>query len=129
MPTWNEIVDYCKEKYGLENAEPTYFELRKTWSDGRTQEIVVRTYDAFDESWLEFVSPVCKEDELSPRAALRKNAAMAIGALALNDKGYYQLQYAVRLASLDMDEFEKPLHILLAKADDLELELTGENRY
>jgi hypothetical protein len=120
MPTWGELQEYVRSKYTLNDDDEESFSLVFKFADERTQLVGVSRFTAFDKDWIEFRSYVCKEAEMSPKVALRKNEEFAIGALALDDEGDYCLLYSAQLDTLDPDEFDMPLQILATAADDLE---------
>jgi len=120
MPTWHELREHARTKYDLSKDEETWFALVWSFDSDRTQQIVVSNYQCFDQDWIEFRSYVCKEAEMTPRVALRKNAELGLGALALDVDGDYVLIHKAALASLDPDEFALPLQVLARTADELE---------
>jgi hypothetical protein len=120
MPSWSEIQEYARSKYILQNDEESWFALVFEYDSGRTQKIRVGKFTAFDEEWIEFRSIVCKGDEMSPKVALRKNADFVIGALALDSDDDYVFLHSAPLATLDLPEFERPLHVIARTADSLE---------
>lgn len=119
MPTWEEVQEYARGKYPLEEDQADWFSLVFGYADGRSQKIRVRRFQALAIDWIEFSSPVCNEADLAPKAALKKNAEFAVGALSLHD-GKYWMMYKAALPTLDMEEFELPLHVLASTADELE---------
>jgi hypothetical protein len=119
MAQWNDIRQFARTNYPLSNDEPEWFGIIFTISPGRTQKVVVRPYRAYDRDWIEFRSAVCRQDEMSPVVALRQNAEMAMGFLALIGERYYVLHNAP-LATLDVEEFKLPLQFLAMHADKLE---------
>ena len=119
MPTWAEIQEYARSKYKLSRDEDERFALVFGYDDGRSQQIFVSKFEAFDMEWLEFRTPVCKEGEMSPVVALRRNADLAVGALALEGDLIF-LMHNVALPNMDLEEFELPLHVLARTADELE---------
>ena len=120
MPTWGELKEYARSKYTLNNDDDEGFSIVFKFDDDRTQLIGIHHFTAFDKDWVEFRSYVCKESEMSPKVALKKNDDFAIGALAMDDDGDYCLLYSAQLDTLDPEEFELPLHILARVADELE---------
>jgi len=120
MPSWTDIQQYARSKYTLAEDNEDIFSLVFRLPSERTQKIWVHKFEAFEEDWIEFRSVVCKFDELSPKIALRKNSSLVIGSLALDGDGDYVLLHNAPLATMDMDEFERPLHIIAHTADDLE---------
>jgi hypothetical protein len=122
MPTWDELREHARTTYHLARDEEGYFSLIWSYDSGRSQQITVRRFSSFDAEWIEFRTFVCREDELHPRVAVRKNENFTIGALALDDDGDYCLIHSAPLATLDPEEFELPLRVLAYTADDLERE-------
>ncbi|MCB9558298.1 MAG: hypothetical protein H6707_19430 [Deltaproteobacteria bacterium] len=120
MPSWNEIQQYARSKYKLSYDEENRFALVFGLDGDRSQQIWVSKFEAFDEEWIEFRSVVCKGAEMPGKVALRKNANLVIGALALDSDDDYVLLHNAPLGTMDMVEFERPLHVLAKCADDLE---------
>jgi len=129
MPTWDEIKDFARSKYTLSRDEDNWFSLVWDYDAERTQLISVRRFPYLEQDWIEFRTFVCKEEELAPRVALRKNADFAIGALALDADGDYCMIYNAPLATLDPDEFTVPLNVLAAVADKLENEHSAKDEF
>lgn len=121
MPSWGEIQEYARSKYKLSRDEDDHFALIFSFPDGRSQQIFVKRFDAFEQECIEFRTPVCKQEDMDATLALTKNAEFAIGALVL-EQGLYFLMHNAMLRNLDMDDFELPLHVLASCADDLEQE-------
>lgn len=129
MPTWGEIQEYARGKYKLDNDENGWFSLVWAYDNGRKQKIIVSKFDAFNQEWVSFTSAICKETEMSPTVALKKNYNFAVGGIALDGKGYYVFQYSAPLASMDPEEFELPLHVVASSADKLESEFAASDNY
>lgn len=128
MPSWSEIQEYARSKYKLSRDEDNHFALIFSFPDGRSQQIFVKRFEAFDQECIEFRTPVCNEDDMNPKVALQKNAEFAIGALVL-EQGLYFLVHNALLRNLDIDEFELPLHVLAGCADDLEKEYAASDDF
>ena len=126
MPTWTELQEFARSKYTLANDEESWFSVVFREENDRTQKIVVTRFTAFNKEWVEFRTAVCKEDEMAPVVALRKNAEMSIGFLALA-KGMYWLLHNAALDTLDIVEFELPLEYLSTFADKLEQQYSAGN--
>jgi hypothetical protein len=127
MPSWSEIQEYARSKYILQNDEDDWFALVFEYESGRTQKIRVKKFEAFDSDWIEFRSMVCKGTELAPKVALRKNFEFVIGALALDGDDDYVLLHNAPLATLDIEEFERPLKAIARTADALEQDYSEGN--
>jgi hypothetical protein len=127
MPSWGEVQEYARTNYKLAEDGESFFSLVFAYESGRSQKIFIRKFTAFDKEWIEFRSAVCKEAELPHRVALRKNDDIACGALALDNDGDYVLLYSVPLPSMDLEEFELPLHVISSYADKLERDYSTGN--
>lgn len=127
MPTWTELQEYVRNKYVLDDDEESFFSLVFSMDSGRTQKIRVRSFQAFDEDWIEFRSVVCKGSEMPHTIALRKNAEFAIGALALDSDDDFVLVHNAPLSTMDPAEFERPLHVIAGTADSLEKDYSAGN--
>lgn len=124
MSTWPELKIYARAKYRLAMDEEDRFAAVFAIPGGRTQQVVVTHFRAIERDFIEFRTPVCKEADLEPRAALRHNSTCSIGALALHD-GVYYLVHKALLRTLDTEEFELPLHAMAMHADTLEAAQTA----
>ena len=129
MRTWAELQSYVRGKYRLAEDHEDRFALVFAIPGGRTQQIVVSLFTALERDFIEFRTPVCKEGEMEPRAALLHNSSARVGALALHEGVYYLVHQAL-LHTLDPEELELPLHAMAMHADTLEADQTrGEDAY
>jgi|JI8StandDraft_1071087.scaffolds.fasta_scaffold310279_2 hypothetical protein len=120
MPTWAEVQQYARNKYRLAKDEPERFAILFGMEGGRTQQIWVRTFNAHGgQPFIEYRSYFCKEGELQPIVALRKNAEMATGFIALLGD-HYAVMWNVALNQMDAEEFELPLQAIAWQAEQLE---------
>jgi hypothetical protein len=119
MPTWPEIQNYARNKYRLFKDEPDKFAIIFQQRQGTTQLIWVRPFQAYNQVLLEYKSYFCKEAEMPPAVALRKNAEMAMGFIALVGD-HYAVLWNVPMANMVVEEFEMPLQVIAARADELE---------
>ena len=125
MRTWAELQSYARGKYRLSEDVEDRFALIFAIPGGRTQQVVVSHFAALGRDFIEFRTPVCREDQLDARVALLHNANFGeqhhsiLGALALHE-GVYYLVHRALLGTLDSEEFELPLHAMALHADTLE---------
>jgi hypothetical protein len=125
MPTWPEIQAYVRGKYTLAKDEEHRFAIIFKEQENRSQQIWVRHFNAMNQEFIEFRSYICKEDELAPKVALRKNAELSVGFIALIES-HYVLLANVPMKSMDVEEFELPLHAIAITADQLEKTYSSE---
>jgi hypothetical protein len=119
MPSWHDIQGYARNKYRLFKDEPDKFAIVFKERGDRTQLIWVRPFKAYNQDFLEFKSFFCKEGEMPPAVALRKNAEMALGFIACVGD-YYAVIWNVAMNNMVVEEFEMPLQIVSSRADELE---------
>jgi hypothetical protein len=129
MPSWTEIQEYARAQYMMTRDEEDWFSITFGYEDGRSQLIRCRRFTAYDEEWIEFVSVICKLEELSPKVALKKNAKLPIGSIALDDDDDYVLVHNAPLATMDIEEFVRPLHAIAQIADTIEEEHSGSDQW
>lgn len=128
MPTWAEVQEYAREKYKLAEDNEDSFKLVWSYEGDRLQAIIVSRFESMGREWCDFASACCKLDEMSPETALKKNMSFALGALAL-DKDVYVFRYSCQMQTMDMDEFEVPLHVVASTADRIEQEFSAEDTF
>ena len=120
MPTWSEVQQYARNKYKLAKDEPERFAIIFSMGDtGRTQQIWVRTFNAYDQAFIEYKSYFCKESEMPAAVALKKNGEMATGFIAQVGE-HYAVLWNVALNQMDAEEFDLPLHAVAGQAEALE---------
>ncbi len=126
MPTWRDIQDFARTKYNLVHDEPEKFSITFALDSGRSQMIWVTRFEAFDREWIEFRTPVCKEDEMAPKVALRKNSELSVGTLCLGGDHYFMI-WNMAIKNMRLEDFELPLHVITIGADQLEQTYSAGN--
>ena len=119
MPTWPEVQQYARNKYRLAKDEEDRFAIIFGMENGRTQQIWVRTFNAYNQPFLEYRSYFAKEGEVQPIVALRKNAEMATGFIALLGD-HYAVMWNVPMNNMVAEEFDQPLQAIAWQAEQLE---------
>ncbi|MFK8004428.1 MAG: hypothetical protein AB8H86_32980 [Polyangiales bacterium] len=128
MPTWSEVQDYARSKYKLAEDNENSFKLVFEYENDRLQAVIVSRYTAIKKEWCDFSSAACTIDQMPPEVALQKNFEFAVGALTL-DKNIYVVRYSVQMATMDMEEFELPLHVVSSTADKIEQEFGKQDEF
>ncbi|NOY90500.1 MAG: hypothetical protein GXP55_04760 [Deltaproteobacteria bacterium] len=128
MPTFDEVREYAKSRYEFSEDSAERFSLVFEYESGRMQKVVISRFEAMDREWCDFASACCSREQLSPEDAVRKNWDFAVGALALEGDTYV-IRYSLSLATMNLAEFELPLHVVARTADTLERELTGGDKF
>ncbi len=130
MPTWAEVQEYARSKYKLAEDKENSFKLVFEYDNQRLQAVIVTRFDSLNREWLDFSSACCAEHQLSAEDAVRRNYDFAVGAIALDkNAGVYIVRHTVQLGTMDMEEFEVPLHLVASTADGIEAEVAGEDKF
>jgi hypothetical protein len=124
MPTWSEVKEHARSKYEIADEKADSFKLVFEYQNKRYQAIIVSRFSALDREWCDFSSACCRADQMPPDEALKRNFGFAVGGLCV-DGEVYVFRYAVQLGTMDMNEFEVPLHVVASTADKLEQEFGG----
>ena len=134
MATWDQLRQYLQETYehepfGDQGGLRMLFDL----GQGRSQVIVIEPQRLMDghEEWAVIESPIGDLRQIDLPRALREMGMKVCGGLAAagNAPDLLVMRHSVPLANLDMNEFERPIRLLLHSADALERELVGEDRF
>jgi hypothetical protein len=128
MANWESLRRYIKGKYRTNRDDLDVVGMLFDVDGGRSQQVLVRKMSLGDEEWAEIATIVCRENQIDPREALRRNGDMVVGGLALvGDLVIFRHSFA--LADLDPGEFETPLSIAVGFGDQLERELSGGDAF
>ena len=128
MASWDELRTHAEETFGAFSIDTGgMFAVDLTYDDGRTQKVYVRQFTSRDREFFELRTLVCKQTELEPIEALRRNAEGGVGFLGLED-GMYFLMHRLPLESLmTFALFDEPLRAIAADADALEQAFSAGN--
>jgi hypothetical protein len=134
LATWNQLRQYLQETYkhepfGDQGGLRMLFDL----GQGRSQVIVIEPQLLMDgeEEWAVIESPIGDIRQIDLLQALQEMGTKVCGGLAAagNAPDLLVMRHAVPLANLDLNEFERPIGLLLHSADALERQLVGEDRF
>ncbi len=129
MASWQQLKQYVYEKYVVSQDVEVGLKLEFVGSDNRSQLVFITHQQLMDgaEDWVTIESPVARIGEIDIERALVEAGKLVCGGLgaALADPTILVLRHAVPLENLDINEFERPLQLVIGTADAFELELTG----
>lgn len=126
MATWEDLRAYIASKYEIESERPKSVKMWFNMDEGRRQSIVV---GEVGDDWGSILTKVAQEEQVNLRDLLVRNSEMTIGSLSLAEDGGVMLEQSFPLEILAPHAFEVMLHTMLLTADELERELTGEDKY
>ncbi len=135
MATWQELRRYIESNYKISDDNGNTLILRFAF-DGvsRSQGVFVQYYTLTEgrEAWAVLESPIGKLEDLSLSQAVREVGGKVCGGIAMmesEDATWVTLRHAIPLENLDVNEFERPLQLVVVSADQLENRLTGQDSF
>ena len=130
VTTWSDVISYVNTRYEVMELNDTWVRFRLDTEGDRTQQVAVHHVpDADGGAWLEISSAVGRADAIDHRKLLELAATALVGGAAVAD-GVALLKHTVPLEDLSvLEEFERPLTLLVASADAFEHELTKADNF
>ncbi|HWL99918.1 MAG TPA: hypothetical protein VNP20_21435 [Nocardioidaceae bacterium] len=130
MTTWTDVINYVRARYEILEETDDWLRFRLDTGDDRTQQVAVHHVPDTDGSaWVEISSPVGWADQTDLRRLLELAGTSIVGGAAVVD-GVALLKHTVPLEDLSVGvEFERPLILLVARADAFEHELTQSDQF
>ncbi len=130
MTTWTEVINYVRLRYEVLEETDSWLRFQLNLQDDRTQQVSVHHVpDADGAAWLEISSPVGWADKVDLRRLLDLAGEALVGGAAVVE-GVALLKHTVPLEDLSvLEEFDRPLQLVVAKADAFERELTEADHF
>jgi hypothetical protein len=130
VTTWTEVINYVRLRYEVLEETDDWLRFQLELADDRTQQVSVHHVPESDGgAWLEISSPVGWADKIDLRRLLDLAGEALVGGAAVVD-GVALLKHTVPLEDLSVrEEFERPLQLVVAKADEFERELTEADHF
>jgi hypothetical protein len=130
MATWSDLVGYVRANYRVAEEKPNMLQMVFDTGNLRSQLVFLwrQTLMGGEEEWVQIESPFAKVGSVDLQRALEEVGGVVCGGAAI-DSGHLLIRHAVPLGNLNINEFERPLHLVTTTADHLERELDGSDRY
>jgi hypothetical protein len=130
VTTWTDVINYVRTRHEVLEDTGSWLRFRLECDGDRTQQVAVHHVTDLDGAqWLEISSPVGRADAIDLRRLLELAGESTVGGAAVVD-GVALLKHAAPLEDLSvLDEFARPLELLVARADTLEHELTQSDEF
>jgi len=130
VTTWTEVINFVRLRYEVLEETDSWLRFRLDLEGERTQQVSVHHVpDADGAAWLEISSPVGRADDIDLRRLLDLSGEALVGGAAVVD-GVALLKHTVPLEDLSvLEEFDRPLQLVVAKADAFERELTEADHF
>jgi hypothetical protein len=129
MASWQDLVTHMKSNYPITEEDEGRLVLVFNIPGGRSQVVYILEETAANgDEWAHITSPVGRVRELDLQNVLVKaGQTMCGGAVIMTDK--VVLRHSVHLASLEIDQFRRPLTLIALSADLIERELVGTDEF
>jgi hypothetical protein len=128
VTTWTDVTNYVRTRYEILEESAAWLRFRLDTKENRSQQVTVHHVDD-GVAWVEIFSPVGRADSIDLRQLLELAGTSLVGGAAVVD-GVALLKHTLPLEDLSVrEEFERPLALLVARADELEHDLTRADQY
>jgi hypothetical protein len=130
MTTWQDLTAYIRSNYKIADEDTGLIKLIFETSGLRSQMVLLTRQVLMDgdEEWVQISSPVASLGSVNPEAFLRETGNIVCGGAALTGD-FLVIQHSAPLINLDINEFERPLRLVISTADSLEKKLVGSDRF
>ena len=130
MATWSDVETYVKGHYKVADERPGMLKLIFEVGDLRSQVVLLWhvTLRNGEEEWLQIESPFAELGKVDLEKVLNAVGETVCGGAAVAGN-HLTFRHSVPLASVDISEFERPLHLVVGTADDLEKMFSGGDAY
>jgi hypothetical protein len=130
MASWTELTEYVRANYKIADEKPNLLKMIFRTDGLRSQVVFLMRDTLMDgvEEWVRIESPFADSDKVDLRRALEQIGQTVCGGAGMVGD-VVTFRHAVPLVNLDVNEFERPLHLVITTADRLERELVGGDEY
>jgi len=130
MATWDDLLGYLHANYKFREEQPGLITLVFDVGEGRSQLVLLsrQVLNGGSEEWVGISSPFAEVGQVSLQRALEAAGDLVVGGAGIVGT-HVVLKHAVPLADMSVDEFERPLMLLMHSADDLERQIFGGDKY
>jgi len=130
MADWGDLVSYVRANYKVAEEKDRMIKLLFGVGEGRSQVVLLwhHTLMGGAEDWVQIESPIGKIEEVSLVPLMREVAETVCGGIGATGD-FVTYRHSVPLMNLDVNEFERPLQLVVTTADRLENKLVGGDRF
>ncbi len=129
MASWDDLVNYVRSRYRVEEESDGLVRLVFELGDRRTQTVMLwRMMLPGAEEWVQIESPIGDVVAVDLDRAIDRIGRTVCGGMG-KAGDLVTFRHAVPLANLDPNELERPLELVTATADDLERTLLGGDTF
>lgn len=130
MADWRDLTSYVRANYKVAEESDRMMKLLFRVGEGRSQIVLLwhLTLMGGAEDWVQIESPIGKIEDMSLVPLMREVAETVCGGIGASGD-FVTYRHSVPLMNLDVNEFERPLQLVVTTADRLEHKLVGGDRF
>jgi hypothetical protein len=130
MTTWNDLTQYVHNHYKINDERPDMIKMIFQYDGMRSQVVILwhMTLANSNEEWVQIESPFGELGSIDLTRALQAVGNTVCGGMALFGN-LVTFRHSLPLDNLNINEFESPLALVTATADQLEKELVGGDKF
>jgi len=137
--TWIDLVGHVRFRYEIFQQTDGTLRFHLPTGEDRTQRVAVHHIESDPESdpgdsagagpgWILIESAIARADDVDLRRLLELAGLSVIGGVVVND-GVALFRHAAALGDLSLAGFDRSFQLVAARADELEHQLTGADRF
>lgn len=130
MASWSDVMNHVRDNYTISEEGPGYCRLLLRLNGGRSQFVFLfhSRLVGGSEDWVEVQSPVGRVTDVPLRPLMQDVGELVVGG-ALIAGDMILLKHSVPLANLELNDFERPMVLIMHSADDLEKKYVGSDPF
>jgi hypothetical protein len=129
VATWDDVRSYVSSKWPITGETDGFVAIEFSTGEGRSQMTGIRLIRGGTEPRIRLESQVGWEGDIDPAAALRMNAKLPLGAIAVDEDERLLYAHSMMLRALDVDAIDIALRTLAVYGDKLEQRLSPDDLY
>jgi hypothetical protein len=126
--SWIDLVGYVRVRYEIFQQTNGTLRFHLPTSADRTQRVAVHHIEDDGTEWILIESAIARAEDVDLARLLELAGRSVIGGVVIVD-GVALLRHATALADLTLTQFDHPFRLVADRADALEHELTGTDRF
>jgi len=128
MATWENVKEFVRDKYRLQEDEGDFFSMVFDMGDDRSQIVFIQKFETGNSGvWAQISSPVGVIPQDKMDAALTMlNDKICGGLVKIGNRHF--VRHCLPIADLSVEEFTDPLFFTTSSADDLEKVFVGGDK-
>ncbi|HEY2203864.1 MAG TPA: hypothetical protein VGH99_05230 [Pseudonocardia sp.] len=126
--TWTDLIGYVRFRYEIFQQTRDTLRFHLPIGDDRTQRVAVHHVESDGADWVLIESAVAWADEVDLRRLLELAGESVVGGVVVSE-GVALFRHATSLADLSLTAFDAPFKLVVERADALEHQLTGQDRF